>query len=98
MKPLVLALGALLLLVALGRQAAAQSVMSFRPPTYFGWGYAVPACPAYPAFGYPAGVYYPYPLPPAPSLGFGRGGIYGHAFVGRDDTVTSYTFPGRYDQ
>ena len=40
-------------------------------------------------------AYYPYPLPPAPSLGFGRGGIYGHVFVGRDESITSYTFPGR---
>jgi len=32
---------------------------------------------------------------PAPSLGFGRGGIYGHVFVGRDESITSYTFPGR---
>jgi len=46
----------------------------------------------YPAYGYPV---YPYPLPPAPSLGFGRGGIYGHVFVGRDESITSYTFPGR---
>ena len=30
-----------------------------------------------------------------PSLGFGRGGIYGHVFVGRDEGLTSYTFPGR---
>ena len=48
-----------------------------------------------PAYGYPVYPYYPYPLPPAPSLGFGRGGIYGHVFVGRDESITSYTFPGR---
>ena len=53
-----------------------------------------PAYP-YPAYGYPVYPYYPYPLPLAPSLGFGRGGIYGHAFVGREEGITSYTFPGR---
>src|SRR3989441_1318281 len=93
MKPLVTALG-VLLLVALSRRAVAQRFMSFRPPAYYGGTYAVPAY-SYPAYGYPVYPYYPYPLPPAPSLGFGRGGIYGHVFVGRDESITSYTFPGR---
>jgi len=93
MKTLVIALGALLL-VALSRPAVAQRFMSFRPPAYYGGAYAVPGY-SYPAYGYPVYPYYPYPLPPAPSLGFGRGGIYGHVFVGRDEGVTSYTFPGR---
>jgi len=94
MKPLMLVLGALLLVVV-ARPAAAQMVMSFRPGVYHGWASAAPGC-AYPAYGYPVYPYYPYPLPPAPSLGFGRGGIYGHVFVGRDENITSYTFPGRY--
>jgi len=96
MKTLVLALGALLV-VALGRPAGAHMVMRFGPPVYCGGAYAFPAYP-YPAYGYPVYpyYYYPYPLPPAPSLGFGRGGIYGHVFVGRDEGVTSYTLPG-YD-
>ena len=94
MKTLVIGLGALLL-VAFSRPAVAQTCMSFRPPAYYGGAYAVPAY-SYPAYGYPADPYYPYPLPPAPSLGFGRGGIYGHVFVGRGEGVTSYTFPG-YD-
>jgi hypothetical protein len=38
--------------------------------------------------------YYPYPLPPAPSLGFGRGGIYGHVFVPRGESITGFTLPG----
>jgi len=91
MKTLVIGLG-VLLLVALSRPAVAQRCMSFRPPAYYG-GAVVPAYPN-PAYGYPVYPYYPYPLPPAPSLGFGRGGIYGHVFVGRDEGVTSYTFPG----
>src|SRR5437667_215025 len=61
------------------------------------WWIIVALAPGYPypAYGYPGYPYYPYPLPPAPSLGFGRGGIYGHVFVGRDESITSYTFPGR---
>ena len=61
-------------------------------------GLSLSACAAGPGEyvygGYPAYPYYPYPLPPAPSLGFGRGGIYGHAFVGRDEGITSFTLPG----
>ena len=95
MKTLVMALGALLL-TTISRPAGAQGCISFRPPTYYGGAYAVPAYPYPPSpYGYPVYPYYPYPLPPAPSLGFGRGGIYGHVFVGRDEGVTSYTFPGR---
>ena len=94
MKTVLLALGALVLLT-LARPAAAQMVLSFGRPVYHGWASAVAGCP-YPAYGYPVYPYYPYPLPPAPSLGFGRGGIYGHVFIGRDETITSYTFPGRY--
>jgi len=82
------------LLVALGRPALAQRCLSFRPPAFFAGAALAPGYP-YPAYGYPVYPYYPYPLPPAPSLGFGRGGIYGHVFVGRDESITSYTFPGR---
>lgn len=90
MKMLVIAASALLL-VALGRPAAAQMM----GPFIYGSPYGFPPYP-FPAYtspyaGYP---YYPYPLPPAPSLGFGRGGIYGHAFVGRGDGIVGYTFPG----
>ncbi len=91
MKTFVIALGAAVL-VALGGSARAQGC--YRPRAYFGGAYLVPAYP-YPAYGPPAYPYYPYPLPPAPSLGFGRGGIYGHVFVGRDEGISSYTFPGR---
>jgi hypothetical protein len=94
MKTLVLTMGALLV-IALGRPAAAHQMVMFGPPIYSGGAYAVPPC-LYPGYGYPAYSYYPYPLPPAPSLGFGRGGIYGHVFVGRGEGVTSYTLPG-YD-
>jgi hypothetical protein len=33
-------------------------------------------------------------MPPAASFGFRRGGIYGHTFVPRDESVTGYTFQG----
>src|SRR5438876_11190880 len=72
MKTLVIGLGTLLL-VALTRPALAQRCLSFRVPAFFAGAAVVPGYP-YPAYGYPV---YPYPLPPAPSLGFGRGGIYG---------------------
>jgi hypothetical protein len=96
MKMLVLALAALLV-TAIGRPAGAQTMLAFGPPAFYGGPYPVPgyAYP-YPAYGFPGYPYYPYPLPPAPSLGFGRGGIYGHVFVGRGEDVTGYTFPG-YD-
>ena len=94
MKTLGLALGALAA-VALARPAVAQPLTAFGgPPVWYPPPYAVPAYPP----GYPAYPYYPYPLPPAPSLGFGRGGIYGHEFVPRDETITGDTFPGRYDR
>jgi len=91
MKPLVIALGTLLVLVAHTRPALAQRCLSFGPRGFFAGAVVAPGYP-YPAYGYPV---YPYPLPPASSLGFGRGGIYGHVFVGRDESITSYTFPGR---
>jgi hypothetical protein len=91
MKTLVIALGTLAL-VALTRPALAQRCLSFRSPAFFAGAVVAPAYPNL-VFGYPAYPYYP--LPPAPSLGFGRGGIYGHVFVPRDETVISYTFPGR---
>jgi len=90
MKTLVIGLGTLVLVV-LTRPALAQRCPSFRAPAFFAGAAVAPGYP-YPAYGYPV---YPYPLPPASSLGFGRGGIYGHVFVGRDETITSYTFPGR---
>jgi hypothetical protein len=91
MKTLMIGLGTLLVVVALTRPALAQRCLSFRAPAFFAGAVVTPGYP-YPAYGYPV---YPYPLPPAPSLGFGRGGIYGHVFVGRDESVTSYTLPGR---
>jgi len=93
MKTFVTVVGALLL-VTVGRPAFAHRCLPFRPFAFYGGAYVPPAYP-YPAYGYPVYPYYPYPLPLAPSLGFGRGGIYGHAFVGRDEGITSYTFPGR---
>ena len=90
MKTLVIGLGTLVLVV-LTRPAFAQRCPSFRAPAFFAGAALAPGYP-YPAYGYPV---YPYPLPPAPSLGFGRGGIYGHVFVWRDQSITSYTFPGR---
>src|SRR5258708_23675628 len=90
MKTLVIGLGTLVL-VGLTRPALAQRCLSFPAPAFFAGAAVAPVYP-YPAYGYPV---YPYPLPPAPSLGFGRGGIYGHVFVGRDESITSYTFPGR---
>jgi hypothetical protein len=91
MKTLVICLGTLLVLVST-RPALAQRCPFFGRPAFFAGAVVAPGYP-YPAYGYPA--FYPYPLPPAPSLGFGRGGIYGHVFVPRDETPTSYTFPGR---
>ena len=88
MKTLMIGLGT----VVLTRPALAQRCLSFRAPAFFAGAAVAPGYP-YPAYGDPG--YYPYPLPPAPSLGFGRGGIYGHVFVGRDERITSYTFPGR---
>jgi hypothetical protein len=96
MKAFMLLTSGALLLLALDRPAPAQPVTSLGPPAFRGWASGGPVCP-YSAYGYPGYPYYPYPLPPAPSLGFGRGGIYGHVFVGRDESITSYTFPGRYD-
>jgi hypothetical protein len=90
MKTLMIGLGTLML-VALSRPALGQRCRFFRSPAFFA-GAAVAPGYLYAAYGYPV---YPYPLPPAPSLGFGRSGIYGHVFVGRDESITSYTFPGR---
>jgi hypothetical protein len=93
MKSLLCAVG-MLALIAGSRPAAAQFVM-YGPPIYGGVPYAAPyGVQPYPYAGYP---YYPYPLPPAPSLGFGRGGIYGHGFIGRGDGVVGYTLPGYRD-
>jgi hypothetical protein len=90
MKTLVVGVGALLL-VALGQPAVAQQ---FGVTIPYGGPYMVPAYPL-PVYGaYPGYPYYPYPLPPAPSLGFGRGGIYGHEFVGRDEMISGFTLPG----
>jgi hypothetical protein len=94
MKTLVIALAALLV-VSRGYPARAQPVPSPCPPVYYGGAYPVPGCPGYPFSGYTPFACYPYPLPPAPSLGFGRGGIYGHVFVGRGESITGYTLPGR---
>jgi hypothetical protein len=92
MRTLLVGIGAFLL-IASGRPAAAQQ---------FGTAYAGPYAAPYAMYGYPPAVYggypgypyYPYPLPPAPSLGFGRGGIYGHGFVGREESITGFTLPG----
>jgi hypothetical protein len=94
MKTLVVGVGALLL-VALARPAAAQQfglTIPYAGP--YGGPYMAPAYPPPGYGGYPLYPYYPYPLPPAPSLGFGRGGIYGHGFVGRDEGITGFTLPG----
>jgi hypothetical protein len=82
-----------LLLGTLAAPAAAQMVVLSCPPACPGFGYVVPGQP-YAGYGYPAYAYYPYPLPPAPSLGFGRGGLYGHVFVPRDNVITGFTLPG----
>jgi hypothetical protein len=74
-------------------RASAQIVGLSCPPMCPGIGYAGPISP-YVGYGYPPYGYYPYPLPPAPSYGFGRGGIYGHTFVPRDDVITGFTLPG----
>ena len=98
MKTLIAGLAALAL-VALSSPAGAQwlgqpvpygypyAMPAYPPPAY---GYGYPAYPYYPYYPY----YYPYPLPPAPSLGFGRGGIYGHVFVPRSEGIYSFTLPG----
>ena len=91
MKAFMLALG-LLLLVGVGRAGAQVVVMG--PPGYYGGWYPAPVYPYAGYGGVPYAYPYPYAFPVAPSFGFGRGGIYGHAFVGRGDGVTSYTLPG----
>ena len=97
MRTFLLALGALTL-IALGRPASAQTMRVFEDPSvYYAYRgpYVAPTIPYYSAYGYAPFAYYSYPLPPAPSLGFGRGGIYGHAFVGRDESIFGFTLPGR---
>jgi hypothetical protein len=105
MKTLVVALCASALL-AWAVPAAAQPITGYERPSAFGWTYPAPAFPYYQGFpyapyyqgfpyAYPPIAYFPPPLPLAPSLGFGRGGIYGHTFVGRSETITGYTFPGQ---
>jgi hypothetical protein len=92
MKTLVVALAAVAS-VALVRPAAGQMLTTLGPPPWYGNACMVPGY----AFAYPASPYYPYypyPLPPAPSLGFGRGGVYGHVFVGRDESIVGFTLPG----
>lgn len=89
MKTLIAGLAALAL-VALGSPASAQWLGQ---PMPYGTPYPYYGYPP-PAYGYPVYPYYPYPLPPAPSLGFGRGGIYGHVFVPRSEAIYSYTLPG----
>jgi len=92
MKTLLIALAALTTVVC-SRPALAQRCVAFQPPVYYSGGpYTVPA--PFPPYGFPPYPYYPFPLPPAPSFGFGHGGIYNHYFVGRDESITSYTFPG----
>ena len=66
----------------------AQQFYGYGPP----YGYGSPY-----GYGYPPYGYYPFPLPPAPSYGFGRGGIYGHTFVPRDDAIFGFTLPGGAD-
>jgi len=94
MKTLVLALSAAVLL-AFGASVGAQPLTGFGPPPAFGGPSWAPGFPIYQSFPCPGFIYFPSPLPPAPSLGFGRGGIYGHQFFGRSETITGYTFPGR---
>ena len=84
---------AALVLGMLASPACAQIFTLSCPPACPGMGYVVPGNP-YASYGYPGYGYYPYPLPPAPSLGFGRGGLYGHTFVPRDDVITGFTLPG----
>ena len=94
MKTLIAGLAALAM-VALGSPAGAQWLgqpMPYGSP-YPYYGYPPPAY-GYPAYGYPAYPYYPYPLPPAPSLGFSRGGVYGHVFVPRSEGIIGFTLPG----
>jgi hypothetical protein len=107
-KKRVLVAAALLLGMLASSRATAQMVALSCPPICPGTGYVAPVHPfvgygypaygypayGYPGYGYPAYGYYPYPLPPAPSFGFGRGGIYGHTFVPRDDVITGFTIPG----
>jgi hypothetical protein len=94
MKAFMLALTLVLLLVLWGGRAGAY-MSSYGPPVYYGGTYPYGYSNGYGSpYGYPYYPYAPYPLPPAPSFGFGRGGIYGHVFVPRDGAITSYTFPG----
>ena len=99
MKTFLIGIGAMLL-VALAGSAGAQMTLGYGPPGQYGGPYAaVPAYPyGYPGLGYPVYPYYPYPLPPAPSLNFGRGGIYGHVFVPRSERIWGFTLPGGSDQ
>jgi len=89
--------------MAFARPTAAQPLGAFGGPIYYSdYGSAVPPCSRVPGYfpgyagyaAYPAYPYYPYPLPLAPSLGFGRGGIYGHQFVGRGERIFGFTLPG----
>jgi hypothetical protein len=91
-KSRILAAGALALGM-LASPGSAQMIPMSCPPACPGIGYVVPGAP-FVGYGYPAYGYYPYPLPPAPSLGFGRGGLYGHVFVPRDNVITGFTLPG----
>ena len=84
---------AALMLAMLVPPASAQMFALSCPPACPGMGYVVPGN-LYVAYGYPGCGYYPYPLPLAPSLGFGRRGLYGHVFVPRDDVITGFTLPG----
>ena len=94
MKTLLIGIGATVL-IALAGSARAQMIPGYGPGGYAA-PYAAPAYPyGYPSWGYGAYPYYPYPLPPAPSLNFGRGGIYGHVFVPRDERIWGFTLPGR---
>jgi len=98
MKTFLIGIGATVL-VALARSAGAQMMLGYGPPGSYGAPYAAPAYPyGYPTWGYGVYPYYPYPLPPAPSLNFGRGGIYGHVFVPRSERIWGYTLPGGAEQ
>jgi hypothetical protein len=88
MKALLLAVG-VLLSVAFVRTSAAQYAPYYGTP----YPYIAPSYPPGP-YAYPIYPYYPYPLPLAPSLGFGRGGIYSHVFIPRDEGVVGFTLPG----
>ena len=95
MKKFLIGIGATLLIALAARAGAQPAMPGYGPPGYYGQPYAVPAYPyGYPGLGYPVYPYFPYPLPPAPSLNFGRGGIYGHVFVPRSERVWGFTLPG----